>query len=113
MRGIAAQDCGAMAHFTKAGLDIALIHGKFCFKPLRSVDFRVRSATPLRPCAVIDRDLLGTGDLEGEREHGELSARKRLRTHGPDAFEDYKAEKNAVSIDGLPTGHVEIEEPAE
>lgn len=39
---------------------------------------------------------------EGEREHGELSARKRLRTHGPDAFEDYKAEKNAVSIDGLP-----------
>lgn len=39
---------------------------------------------------------------EGERDHLELIARKKLRTQGPDALEDYKAEKNAVSIDGLP-----------
>lgn len=39
---------------------------------------------------------------EEERQHLELSARKRLRSDGPDAIETYKAEKNAVSIDGLP-----------
>jgi hypothetical protein len=38
----------------------------------------------------------------GEREHHELWAAKKLRTRGPDALEEYKAQKNAVSIDGLP-----------
>ncbi len=39
---------------------------------------------------------------EGERDHLELSARKKLRVEGPEALERYKAERNAVSIDGLP-----------
>jgi predicted pyridoxine 5'-phosphate oxidase superfamily flavin-nucleotide-binding protein len=39
---------------------------------------------------------------EGERPHQELSARKRLQTGGSDAFERYMAEKNSVSLDGLP-----------
>jgi len=39
---------------------------------------------------------------EGERPHQRLSAQKRLRTGGPDAYERYMAEKNAESIDGLP-----------
>jgi Pyridoxamine 5'-phosphate oxidase len=39
---------------------------------------------------------------EGERPHQRLSAEKRLRTRGPDAFLDYQREKNARSIDGLP-----------
>jgi len=39
---------------------------------------------------------------EGERPHQQLSAAKRLRTRGPDAYEQYKAENNARSIDGLP-----------
>jgi len=39
---------------------------------------------------------------EEERQHLELSSRKRLRAEGPDALERYRAEKNAVSIDGLP-----------
>lgn len=39
---------------------------------------------------------------EGERDHFELVARKKLRAEGPDALERYKAERNAVSIDGLP-----------
>jgi hypothetical protein len=39
---------------------------------------------------------------EGEREHLRLSAEKKLRTKGPDAYEEYWPEKNAVSIDGLP-----------
>jgi pyridoxamine 5'-phosphate oxidase-like protein len=38
---------------------------------------------------------------EGERPHNELSARKRLRTGGPEAIADYIAERNARSIDGL------------
>jgi hypothetical protein len=38
---------------------------------------------------------------EGERPHNELSARKRLRTGGPEAIADYVAERNAHSIDGL------------
>ncbi len=39
---------------------------------------------------------------EGEREHAEKSAAKRLRTGGEGALAAYVAERNAVSIDGLP-----------
>ena len=38
---------------------------------------------------------------EGERPHNTLSARKRLRTGGPEAIAAYIAERNATSIDGL------------
>lgn len=41
-------------------------------------------------------------DYRGEREHQAKASAKRVRVHGPDAYEDYKAEKNAQSIDGLP-----------
>jgi hypothetical protein len=40
--------------------------------------------------------------FEGQREHADLWAAKRLRTKGPDALRDYQREKNAVSLDGLP-----------
>ena len=39
---------------------------------------------------------------EGERPHSRAWADKKLRVGGAGAIEDYKAEKNAVSIDGLP-----------
>lgn len=39
---------------------------------------------------------------EGQRPHLAASAEKKLRVGGPHAIEDYKAEKNAASIDGLP-----------
>jgi predicted pyridoxine 5'-phosphate oxidase superfamily flavin-nucleotide-binding protein len=39
---------------------------------------------------------------EGQRPHLELSAAKKLRAVGRDAFRDYQREKNAESIDGLP-----------
>ena len=39
---------------------------------------------------------------EGQREHFDLWAAKKLRVGGPDALLDYQREKNAVSIDGLP-----------
>jgi hypothetical protein len=40
--------------------------------------------------------------LDGHRPHSTLSAQKRLRVGGPGAMGDYIAEKNSVSIDGLP-----------
>jgi Pyridoxamine 5'-phosphate oxidase len=39
---------------------------------------------------------------EGERPHQDAWAAKKLRVGGPGALADYQAEKNAVSIDGLP-----------
>lgn len=39
---------------------------------------------------------------EGEREHPRLWAEKKLQTSGPGAIDDYVAEKNVTSIDGLP-----------
>ena len=39
---------------------------------------------------------------EGERPHSRLSAEKRVRTRGPDAYREYEAEHNATSLDGLP-----------
>ena len=41
-------------------------------------------------------------EVVGRRPHRELSMAKRLRTGGPEAYERYKAERNALSIDGLP-----------
>ncbi|HEU4656196.1 MAG TPA: pyridoxamine 5'-phosphate oxidase family protein [Capillimicrobium sp.] len=38
----------------------------------------------------------------GEREHFDLSKRKRLRTLGSDGLLAFQAERNAVSLDGLP-----------
>jgi hypothetical protein len=43
---------------------------------------------------------------EGERTHAEKSSQKRVRVHGPDAYDDYKRKHNAVSIDGLPAVEV-------
>jgi hypothetical protein len=40
--------------------------------------------------------------LEGSRPHSALSAQKRLRSGGPEAIAEYIAERNAVSLDGLP-----------
>jgi predicted pyridoxine 5'-phosphate oxidase superfamily flavin-nucleotide-binding protein len=40
--------------------------------------------------------------FEGEREHADKWAAKRLRTGGPEALEDYQRKKNATSLDGLP-----------
>jgi hypothetical protein len=39
---------------------------------------------------------------EGDRDHARLWAEKKLRTGGREALASYQAEKNAVSLDGLP-----------
>jgi predicted pyridoxine 5'-phosphate oxidase superfamily flavin-nucleotide-binding protein len=41
-------------------------------------------------------------DYAGERPHSDVSSEKRMRTKGPESFAEYKREKNAESIDGLP-----------
>jgi predicted pyridoxine 5'-phosphate oxidase superfamily flavin-nucleotide-binding protein len=43
---------------------------------------------------------------EGERPHADAWAAKKLRTGGPDALTEYQAQKNSVSIDGLPAVEV-------
>jgi hypothetical protein len=40
--------------------------------------------------------------MEGLRPHAPLWAQKRLRTGGPEAIDAYVAQRNGVSIDGLP-----------
>jgi Pyridoxamine 5'-phosphate oxidase len=40
--------------------------------------------------------------FDGQREHADLWAAKKLRTGGAEALRDYQREKNAVSLDGLP-----------
>jgi hypothetical protein len=39
---------------------------------------------------------------EGERPHSRLSAEKRVRTRGPEAYREYEAQHNVTSLDGLP-----------
>ena len=39
---------------------------------------------------------------EGERPHQAVSSAKRVRVHGPQAYDDYQREHNVESIDGLP-----------
>jgi len=41
-------------------------------------------------------------EYEGQRPHSTLSARKRLRTKGPEGYEQFVVERNARSLDGLP-----------
>jgi hypothetical protein len=49
---------------------------------------------------------------EGTRPHSEAWAEKRLRVHGPDGIARYQAEKNAVSIDGLPALDEDLSVPS-
>jgi len=40
--------------------------------------------------------------MEGHRDHHALSSAKRVRTMGPDEYEDFQRERGAESLDGLP-----------
>jgi hypothetical protein len=42
-------------------------------------------------------------EVRGERPHFDLSKRKRLRTEGPEEMRRRQAERNATSLDGLPS----------
>ena len=91
---------------------ILRLHGHGTVLPVDAVEFPGTEVRPDARRAVIRVDVeriadsCGYGvplmDYAGERPHSDLSSGKRLRVHGPDAFRDYQAEKNLVSIDGLP-----------
>jgi predicted pyridoxine 5'-phosphate oxidase superfamily flavin-nucleotide-binding protein len=95
---------------------IVRLHGRGSVVPvddpsLAGVEFDVATLPEARR-SVIDVDVTRIGDscgygvplmqYEGERPHQELWARKKLEAGGSDAIERYKAEKNVVSLDGLP-----------
>ena len=40
--------------------------------------------------------------FEGLRDHHALSTTKKLRTLGQDGYDEFRAESNTVSLDGLP-----------
>jgi predicted pyridoxine 5'-phosphate oxidase superfamily flavin-nucleotide-binding protein len=85
--------------------------GEECAELLARASFVVpEAAEALRSVIVVDvtriSDSCGYGvplmAYEGERPHQDAWAAKKLRTGGPNALADYQADKNAVSIDGLP-----------
>jgi hypothetical protein len=78
---------------------------------MEAADFEL-GTVPEGRRAVVDVDVQRVSDscgygvplmaYEGERPHMAASKAKRLRVGGPEAFTAYKAEHNAVSLDGLP-----------
>ncbi|MFN8163938.1 MAG: pyridoxamine 5'-phosphate oxidase family protein, partial [Solirubrobacterales bacterium] len=85
---------------------------------LERADFETPAADQSRRAVIVvdvERiaDSCGYGvplmSYEGERPHLEAWVAKLLRTRGPEAIESYKAEKNALSIDGLPALEAEVE----
>jgi len=78
---------------------------------LGSFDFAEPEAPEARRSIIVvevDRiaDSCGYGvplmSYEGEREHADKWAAKKLRVGGPEALRDYQRQKNAKSLDGLP-----------
>ena len=78
---------------------------------LDSFDFAEPEAPEARRSIIVvevDRiaDSCGYGvplmSYEGEREHADKWAAKKLRVGGPEALRDYQRQKNAKSLDGLP-----------
>ena len=91
---------------------ILRLHGRGEVLPVGAVDFPDLGELPEQQRTVIRVDVervataCGFGvplmDFAGTRDNGRRWAEGRLRKDGPQALEDYKAEKNAASIDGLP-----------
>ena len=88
------------------------LHGRGEVLPAGAVDFPDLGELPEQQRTVIRVDVervataCGFGvplmDFAGIRNNARRWAEGRLAKDGPQAIEDYKAEKNAASIDGLP-----------
>lgn len=91
---------------------ILRLHGTGEVLPADAVEFPDVEVLPEQPRAVIRvavqriADSCGFGvplmTYAGERPNLDAWTKGKLAKHGPRAIEDYKAEKNALSIDGLP-----------
>src|SRR2546421_6698493 len=91
---------------------IVRLHGRGQVLGPDAVDFPDATALPEQHRTVIRVDVERIADscgfgvplmaYEGERPQSQAWAETKLAKDGPRALEDYVAEKNAVSIDGLP-----------
>ena len=90
---------------------ILRLHGRGTVLPADAVDFDVVPPAGTERAVIrvdVERiaDSCGFGvplmTYEGERPQSQAWAETKLAKGGPRALEDYVAEKNAVSIDGLP-----------
>lgn len=91
---------------------ILRLHGRGEVLPPGTLDFPDLGELPEQRRTIVRVDVervataCGFGvplmDFAGTRENGRRWAEGKLTRQGPRAIEDYKAEKNAASIDGLP-----------
>jgi hypothetical protein len=91
---------------------ILRLHGTAAVLPVGAIDFPDLGELPEQQRKVIRVDVhrvataCGFGvplmDYAGERDNARRWAEGKLAQGGPAALEDYKAEKNTTSIDGLP-----------
>jgi hypothetical protein len=91
---------------------IVRVHGRGEVLDASAIDFPAVDALPEQHRTVIRVDVERIADscgygvplmsYEGERPQSRAWAQTKLAKGGPGALDDYVAEKNAVSIDGLP-----------
>jgi hypothetical protein len=91
---------------------IVRLHGRGEVLAAGAIEFPDVTALPEQHRTVIRVDVERIADscgygvplmsYEGERPQSRLWAERKLAKNGPGALDDYVAEKNAVSIDGLP-----------
>jgi hypothetical protein len=96
----------------EGGPRIVRLHGRGEVVDADAVEFPDATALPEQHRTVIRVDVERIADscgfgvplmeYVGERPQSRAWAQSKLAKQGPDALEDYKAEKNALSIDGLP-----------
>jgi hypothetical protein len=96
----------------EGGPRIVRLHGRGEVVDADTVEFPDATALPEQHRTIIRVDVqriadsCGYGvplmDYVGERPQSRAWAQSKLAKQGPEALEDYKAEKNALSIDGLP-----------
>jgi hypothetical protein len=96
----------------EGGPRIVRLHGRGEVLGAGSVEFPDVAVLPEQERTIIRVDVQRIADscgygvplmsYEGQRPQMRAWAERKLAKEGPDALEDYKDDKNAVSIDGLP-----------
>jgi Pyridoxamine 5'-phosphate oxidase len=86
------------------GHAVVLEHGAIAFPDVEVLPEQLRTVVRVDVERIADSCGYGVPlmDYVGERSNSRRWAEGKLDKEGPDALEQYKAEKNTVSIDGLP-----------
>jgi hypothetical protein len=91
--------------------EVVLAHDERFEELVRRCDFTQPAVSDARRAVVLLHvtrvaDSCGYGvplmDFQGERQHADAWAQKKVRVGGAEALAEYQHEKNSVSIDGLP-----------